>query len=236
MFVMVLGLAAVSLPTATAAAPGGNNSAAKACQQGGYASLVRSDGSRFANVGECVSYAAHGGIFDRDDDFDGAPDSRDNCPGLANPDQADTDQDGQGDACDATPSGDGDGDGVDNGIDNCLDVANPDQSDGDGDGIGDACDVPPSISVAYTSAGSPFCIPNVTVTGFAPNTTYVVSNLIYYRPPSAGSAPNEIYPGSVTTDGQGNAFFTPFSYRDSNNNSYEAVIDGVSSGASVINC
>jgi hypothetical protein len=43
----------------------GNSQAAKDCQQGGYASLVRGDGPRmgegFETVGECVSYAARGG-------------------------------------------------------------------------------------------------------------------------------------------------------------------------------
>jgi hypothetical protein len=42
---------------------GGNSAAAHACQQGGYLSLVGSDGTTFDNVGECVSYAAHGGTF-----------------------------------------------------------------------------------------------------------------------------------------------------------------------------
>jgi hypothetical protein len=43
-----------------------------------------------------------------DTDTDGVPDSSDNCPAAANPDQADTDGDGVGDACDTTqppPSG-----------------------------------------------------------------------------------------------------------------------------------
>jgi len=77
----------------------GNSAAAAACRQGGYTELVRADGSRFANVGACVSYAARGGTLDRDDDGDAVPDSRDNCPATANPDQVDSDGDGIGDAC-----------------------------------------------------------------------------------------------------------------------------------------
>ncbi len=41
----------------------GNSAAAHGCQQGGYQSLFRADGTGFKNAGECVSYAAHGGIF-----------------------------------------------------------------------------------------------------------------------------------------------------------------------------
>jgi hypothetical protein len=70
-------------------------------------------------------------------DTDGVPDGADNCPFNDNADQADTDHDGEGDACDF----DADGDGfIDEGGDNCPGVYNPDQFDSDFDGQGDACD------------------------------------------------------------------------------------------------
>jgi hypothetical protein len=74
-----------------------------------------------------------------DQDADGVPDGRDNCPSVANPDQADTDRDGEGDACDTS---DRDADGVPDTADNCPGVANPGQEDADLDGRGDACDQP----------------------------------------------------------------------------------------------
>ena len=37
--------------------------AAKACQQGGWKHLYRTDGTGFKNQGDCVSYAAHGGTL-----------------------------------------------------------------------------------------------------------------------------------------------------------------------------
>ena len=53
--VMLLGLSVVG-PLAASAQDRGNAGAAQACQQGGYAGLVRSeDGSRFQNAGECAS-------------------------------------------------------------------------------------------------------------------------------------------------------------------------------------
>lgn len=78
-----------------------------------------------------------------DTDFDGVVDGSDNCPDVFNPDQADTDGNGVGDACEPPPPADADGDGVPDDTDNCPTTPNADQADSDGNGIGDACDVPP---------------------------------------------------------------------------------------------
>ena len=90
-------------------------------------------------ISASYAWTALGELGDTDFDNDGIEDSLDNCPRVANPDQADSDNDGIGDACD----GDRDGDGIVDGSDNCPSVANHNQIDTDGDGRGDECDYCP---------------------------------------------------------------------------------------------
>ncbi|OGT76282.1 MAG: hypothetical protein A3I78_08520 [Gammaproteobacteria bacterium RIFCSPLOWO2_02_FULL_56_15] len=73
-----------------------------------------------------------------DTDSDGVGNNGDNCPLVANSDQADGDSDGVGDVCDAGADTDGDGD--EDATDNCPLVPNSDQANLDGDALGDACD------------------------------------------------------------------------------------------------
>jgi alpha-tubulin suppressor-like RCC1 family protein len=75
-----------------------------------------------------------------DTDGDGIYDAHDNCRYTFNPDQADADENGIGDACDEPHVTDSDGDGVPDDEDNCPAVENANQADADGDGVGDACD------------------------------------------------------------------------------------------------
>lgn len=81
-----------------------------------------------------------------DADYDGIGDPCDNCVGQSNSDQLDLDRDGKGDVCDNCPykdnldQVDSDGDGLGDACDNCPQTINPNQADNDGDLIGDACD------------------------------------------------------------------------------------------------
>lgn len=70
-----------------------------------------------------------------DSDGDTIPDILDNCISVKNKDQADTNDNKRGDACD-----DFDFDGLKNIDDNCPGNPNLDQRDSDSDSVGDACD------------------------------------------------------------------------------------------------
>ncbi|HEU4759622.1 MAG TPA: thrombospondin type 3 repeat-containing protein [Dehalococcoidia bacterium] len=72
-----------------------------------------------------------------DGDGDGMPDAFDNCPAVPNADQANTDGDVTGDACDS----DDDNDDIVDGSDNCPLDHNPSQGDMDSDGTGNPCDL-----------------------------------------------------------------------------------------------
>ncbi len=92
---------------------------------------------------QCPTIPDSGRVSDScfpDSDGDDVPDHgalSDNCVGVYNPTQYDTDLDGIGDACDV----DADGDMVANHIDNCQGIFNPAQIDADRDGRGDeGCD------------------------------------------------------------------------------------------------
>ncbi len=76
-------------------------------------------------------------------DEDNFLDGLDNCPSVANNSQADSDNDGIGDACEVTLA-DFDGDTIPNTVDNCTLISNVDQADDDNDGQGNACEgMPP---------------------------------------------------------------------------------------------
>ncbi len=89
---------------------------------------------------DASSCAADCAVDCADADEDLVCDGDDNCPDVANADQANGDNDSEGDACDD----DDDNDTVADDDDNCPEDANTDQADGDSDGLGDACDACPS--------------------------------------------------------------------------------------------
>ena len=96
--------------------------------------LVTDSDSDGVNDGDEVSAGMN--PLSNDSDSDTILDDVDNCPIVANTDQADSDGNGVGDVCDV----DTDGDGVSDSIDNCPTMANADQANLDGDSMGDVCD------------------------------------------------------------------------------------------------
>lgn len=107
--------------------------------RGSFAAAQLGDGRVVAAGGCCALATAElytPDLAPPDADGDGVADATDNCPTVANADQANNDGDALGDACDP----DDDNDTVADTADNCPTVSNADQADSDGDGIGNACD------------------------------------------------------------------------------------------------
>jgi gliding motility-associated-like protein len=90
-----------------------------------YVITATSTSTIYDSKGNRIQTQASNNTFalDQDADGDGINNSIDNCPSIANEDQADADADGVGDVCD-----------------NCIAISNSNQLDTDGDGIGDLCD------------------------------------------------------------------------------------------------
>jgi len=105
--------------------------------------------SRNLKVLHCYDPDGCGG---QDQDLDGVTHVADNCPAVANADQANNDGDSEGDVCDS----DDDNDNVADTADNCRVDANADQADVDGDGTGDVCDPAdgrvPAVCVGFANA------------------------------------------------------------------------------------
>jgi len=119
---------------------------AQAVAWGGPGTETATTARTVRDYGLFVEFVLAGTAIDAD--LDGVMDDQDNCLGVANPEQTDTDGDGVGNACDP----DADGDLVADAIDNCPMVYNPDQVDTNNDGYGDAC-IPADALVKGASIG-----------------------------------------------------------------------------------
>jgi uncharacterized protein DUF4394/thrombospondin type 3 repeat protein len=92
-------------------------------------------------------------LLDVDPDGDGVVSRADNCPSVANSDQANFEGDAEGDACDADDDNDGVPDVAETGF-----GTNPRSADSDGDGVPDGSDRCPTVAAA-TADGCPATAP-----------------------------------------------------------------------------
>jgi len=123
-----------------------DNTAKAICTEGGTNITPEDIESNYAWIHDVTICAASNPSCSGDSDGDGVANPDDNCPDVPNPDQTDTDGDGQGDACDD----DDDNDGVPDGDDDC-----PTDSDCDDDGVPDGDDDCPTEPGTAENNGCP---------------------------------------------------------------------------------
>jgi hypothetical protein len=144
-----------------------------------------------------------------DEDGDGCVDDADNCPGIANADQADGDADGVGDACDPHPSTPGD---------RIAEVAYFDGGAVDGGWIA----VGPWTVAAGSAAGSDGCSMSHDLLG----TTPTVELRLQILDASAGSS-------SIRVTLQDDSSDAITCHVDDNDNAYGVFLDGAGDGMAV---
>jgi hypothetical protein len=160
-----------------------------------------------------------------DRDGDGIENQYDNCPGVQNSEQVDSDGDGSGDVCDfcvGNGAYDTDGDGLCDRDDNCYSVPNIDQLDSDGDGYGDVCtDNIPQFMPLRTFRGSYETIGNQIARTYPDSIIYIadVFSILGVTPQLAQNqydAIVNVIPQSIKEHMRGMAFglseVKPFSY------------------------
>ena len=160
------------------------------------------DEAQFAYCGQFEGMALVGALC-QDTDGDGAWDGRDNCPAEPNADQADSDGDGTGDACDSSGPVDSDGDGFNDDVDACPTEPAPGSADGcpvvvdgddDNDGVANSADQCPDTAsgVAVDARGCEAGSGDLTVTLSANPTTADVTDgaqtVTFTADPTVGDA------------------------------------------------
>jgi len=118
----------------------------------------------------------------QDSDQDGISDEDDNCPQKYNPEQADDDGDGIGNACDSCDDRDSDEDGIKNCLDACPNEPETYNGYEDEDGCPDEAPLvdtaPPVVSVHHSPA-SPTFVSNITFNVIVTDDTNVTKVVIY---------------------------------------------------------
>lgn len=140
-FALIIAFAVAIVPLVDARPKDKNNGGRDAVAEATVAPAEDAAASENASQTTTNNDANERTLIQSDADGDYIPDAMDNCASVQNPDQADSDGDGAGDACPIYT--DYDGDGVPDKEDNCPNIATGDFADRDGDGVGDPCDKSP---------------------------------------------------------------------------------------------